>query len=272
MKKPVFLILIGIGVALLVVGVVFVVPWGGKIVNEMETTGELHHQLIRDLEASAREPLTAEQEKLLAQLLEIAEGTDISENPNDLERVLSSEPYLTYLKVLEGEHYEDFSAYIAAMPTPSMRTAARSRIKATFGADKSDEELEIWTNYYFRVREWGIAVEDPHDIMFKLDELHELHQTYLIAPLIENDVEISGLHTQIVQIGMSTFFMAEHTQVFKKIWHERLKMDGPLSGLLWCAIATPTEFGLMRSFFTDMNAFQALFFYRSEPEEHTLAK
>lgn len=58
MKKPVFLILIGIGVALLVVGIVFVVPWGGQVFNEMETITELHHQLIRDLEASAREPLT----------------------------------------------------------------------------------------------------------------------------------------------------------------------------------------------------------------------
>lgn len=267
MKRPVFLTLIGIGVALLVVGIVFVVPWSGQVFNEMETITELHHQLIRDLEASAHEPLTAEQEKLLAQLLEIAAGTDISENPNDLERVLSSEPYLTSLKAVGGESYEDFSAYIAAMPTPSIRTAARARIQATFGADKGDEELEIWTNYYFKVREWGITVEDPHDIMFKLDKLHELHQTYLIAPLMENDVEISGFHTQIVQIGMSTFFMAEHTQVFKEVWHERLKMDEYLSGLLWCAIATPAEFGLMRSFFTDMTAFQALIFERPGLQE-----
>ena len=36
MKKPVFLILTGIGVALLVVGVVFVVPWFGKMLDEME--------------------------------------------------------------------------------------------------------------------------------------------------------------------------------------------------------------------------------------------
>ena len=265
MKKPVFLILIGIGVALLVVGVVFVVPWSGEIFNEMETITELHHHHIRALKASAREPLTLAQEKLLAQLLEIAAGTDIRENPNDLERVLSSEPYLTYLKAVEGESYEDFSAYIAAMPTTSISTAARSRIKATFGVDMRSEELEIWTNYYFRVREWGIAVEDPHDILMKLHELYELHQTYLIAPLIESDIEVSGLHTQ-VQIGMSAFFMAEHTQVFKGVWSKRLKMDGQQEGLLWCAIASPAEFALMRSFFADMTAFQALIFKRPEPE------
>ena len=126
MKRPILLMLLGIGVALLVIGVVFVVPWSGQMFNEMETIGELHHQLMRDLEASAREPLTVEEEKLLAQLLEIAAGTDIPENPNDLEKILSSEPYLTYLKVLEGESYEDFSAYIAAMPTPSIRNAARA--------------------------------------------------------------------------------------------------------------------------------------------------
>ena len=40
MKKPVFLILIGIGVLLLVGGVVFVVPWFGKMLDEMEQIAE----------------------------------------------------------------------------------------------------------------------------------------------------------------------------------------------------------------------------------------
>ncbi|MDE0553750.1 MAG: hypothetical protein OXI24_06025 [Candidatus Poribacteria bacterium] len=260
MKKPVFLILIGTGIALLMVGVVFVVPWSGQMFNEMETITERHHQLMRALKASAHEPLTATQENLLAQLLEIAAGMDIRENPNDLEKILSSEPYLTYLKAVEGERYEDFSAYIAAMPTPSIRTAARARIEAMFGVDKGNEALEIWTNYYLKVREWGIAVEDPSDILMKLYELHELHRKYLIVPLIKSDVRISGLHTEIVQMGMSAFFMAQHAQVFKEVWHERLKMDGHLSGFLWCAIASPAEFGLLRSFFVDMTAFQALIF------------
>ena len=74
MKKPVFLILIGIGVALLVVGVVFVVPWFGKMMEEMEQIADQHVQHRRALKMSAREPLTDEQEKLLSQLLEIVSG------------------------------------------------------------------------------------------------------------------------------------------------------------------------------------------------------
>lgn len=263
MKRPVFLILIGIGVALLVVGVVFVVPWFGKMFNEMEDIIAEHHQHIHALEASAREPLTAVQENLLAQLLEVAAGTDIPESPNDLEGVLSSEPYLAHLKMLDGAAYADFPAYIAAMPTASMRTVARSRVTATLGSDKGDEELEIWTNYYFVVRAWGTTVEDPRGNM---KALNELHQTYLIAPLMENDVEVSGLHTQIVQIGMSSIFMTEENNVFKEVWRERLAAYGTQEGFLRCAIAAPDEFALMRSFFTDMTAFHEWILRLPEPE------
>ena len=170
MKKPVFLILIGIGVLLLVGGVVFVVPWFGKMMEEMEQITEQHRQHRRALKMSAREPLTDEQENLLSQLLEIVAETDASQNPNDLEGVLSSEPYLAYLKVQEGADYEDFPAYVDAMPTENMKTIALSRIKNTLGMDKGDTELDVWTNYYFIVREWGITVEDPRDNIKELNE------------------------------------------------------------------------------------------------------
>ena len=88
MKKPVFLILIGIGVLLLVGGVVFVVPWFGKMMEEMEQIAEQHRQHRRALKMSAREPLTDEQENLLSQLLEIVAETDASQSPNDLEACL----------------------------------------------------------------------------------------------------------------------------------------------------------------------------------------
>lgn len=263
MKKPTCLILTGIGVVLLVVVAVFVVPWFGKMFNEMEEIAEQHHQHIHALEASAREPLTGEQEELLSQLLEVIEGTDASQNPNDLEGILSSEPYLTYLKVLEGEDYEDFSAYVIAMPTESMKAVARSRVKVILGSDKSDEELEIWTNYYFKVREWGTTVQDPRDNM---GELHEVQEKHLIEPLMESDAEMAGIHTKIVQIGMSSMFMAEDNNVFQEAWRERLEVYGVQEGLLRCAIASPSEFALMRSFFTDMVAFQGWILTRPEPE------
>ena len=250
MKRPIFLILIGIVVLFLVVGVVFVVPWFGKLFDEMEQITEQHIQHRDTLKESASKPLTEAQEKLLSQLLEVVEEIDTFQNSNDLESVLSSTPYLAYLKALEGEDYEDFLAYVAAMPTPSMKTAALSRVKTTVGSDKGDEELEIWTNYYFKVREWSITVEDPRE---NTKELNELHQTYLIEPLMENDSGLSGLSSKIVQIGTFSMFMTEDSKVFQKAWRERLETDGEQEGLLRCTIAVPGEFALMRSFFSVTN-------------------
>jgi len=263
MKKPVFLILIGIGVALLVVGIVFVVPWFGKMMEEMEQLADKHAQHRRALRMSVREPLTDEQQKLLSHLLEIRDETQASQIPNDLEEVLSSAPYLTYIKTQEGADYEDFRAYVDAMPTDNMKTIARSRIETILGTDKGDEELDVWTNYYFIVRAWGITVEDPRD---NLKELNELHQTHLIEPLMKSDPEIDGLHTQIVHIGMSSIFMTEDNNVFKEAWRERLEIHGKQEGLLRCAIAAPGEFALMRSFFGDMTTFQEWILARPEPE------
>ncbi len=264
MKKPTCLILTGIGVVLLVVVAVFVVPWFGKMFNEMEQIAEQHHQHIHALEASAREPLTVEKEKLLSQLLAGIEETDPFQNSNDLEGVLSSEPYMAYISGLEGEDYEDFSAYVIAMPTASMKTIGLSRVKVILGSDKSDEELEIWTNYYFKVRAWGTTVQDPRENM---GELHEVQEKSLIEPLVESNAEMAGIHTKIVQIGMSSMFMAEDNNVFQDAWRERLEVYGEQEGLLRCAIASPSEFALMRSFFSDMVAFQEWILTLPEPDE-----
>ena len=264
MKKPIFLILIGIGVLLLVGGIVFVVPWLGNMMEEMEEIHVQQAQHRRALETSAREPLTDEQEQLLSTLLEAASEIDPSQSLNDLESVLSSEPYLTYLKTHEGNDYTDFLAYVDAMPTESMKTIARTRIETMLGADKSDEALQVWLNYYFIVREWGTTVQNPLDNM---KELNKLQQTHLIEPLMENDSEITGLSSQIIQIGMSSMFMTEDNDVFQEIWRERLETQGEQEGLLRCAIASPDEFALMRSFFTDMTAFQEWIVKRPEPEQ-----
>ena len=263
MKKPIFLILIGIGVLILVGGIVFVVPWFGKMMEEMDQIHAQQAEHRRALKASASEPLTEEQEILLSQLLEAAAETDPSQSPNNLEAVLSNEPYLTYVRTEDGQDYENFMAYVDAMPTESMRTIALSRIKSTLGADKDDEELQVWLNYYFIVREWGTTVQNPLDNM---KELNKLQQTHLIEPLMENDSEISGLSTQIVQIGLSSIFMTEDNDVFQEVWRERLETYAEQEGLLRCAVASPSEFALMRSFFADMAAFQAWIITRPEPE------
>ena len=264
MKKPIFLILIGIGVLLLVGGIVFVVPWFRNMMAEMEQIHMQQAQHRHALETSAREPLTEEQKLLLSILLETASEIDTSQSPNNLEGILSSEPYLTYIEMHEGNDYTDFLAYVDAMPTENMKTVARSRIEAMLGADKSDEALEVWLNYYFVVREWGTTVQNPLDNM---KELNELQQTHLIEPLMEKNSEISDMSVQIVQIGMSSIFMTEDNDIFQEVWRERLETHGEQAGLLRCAIAAPGEFALMRSFFADMTAFQEWIVTRPEPEQ-----
>ena len=263
MKKPIFLMLIGIGVLILVGGIVFVVPWFSNMMEEMDQIHAQQAQHRRSLEASAREPLTADQETLLSQLLEAAGETDTSQNPNDLEVILSSEPYLTYLKTHEEQEYADFLAYVDAMPTDNMKTVAISRIKSMLGEDKTDEELVVWLNYYFIVREWGTTVQNPLD---NIKDLHELQQTHLIEPLMENGSELSGFSTAIVQISTSPTSITEDNNVFQEVWRERLERHGEQEGLLRCAVASPIEFALMRSFFSDMTAFQAWILKRPEPE------
>ena len=99
-----------------------------------------------------------------------------------------------------------------------------------------------------------------------MKELNELQQTHLIEPLMESDAEVSGWHTKIVQIGMSSIFMTEDSKVFQEAWRNRLESYGEQEGLLRCAIASPGEFALMRSFFGDMSAFQEWIVTRPEPE------
>ena len=269
MKKPIFLILIGIGVLILVGGIVFVVPWFGRMMEEMDQIHAQQEQHRRALEASAREPLTGDQETLLSQLLEVAAETDTSQSPNDLETILSSEPYLTYLNTQEEQDYADFLAYVDAMPTGKMKTVAISRIKSMLGEDKTDEELIVWLSYYFIVREWGTTVQNPLD---NIKELHELQQTHLIEPLMENDSELAGFSTAIVQISTSPTSITEDNNVFQEVWRERLEKYGEQEGLLRCAVASPVEFGFMRSFFTDMTAFQAWIVKRPEPEAQNPAE
>jgi len=89
---------------------------------------------------------------------------------------------------------------------------------------------------------------------------------------MENDSEISSLSIQVIQIGMSSIFMTEDNDVFQEVWRERLETYGEQEGLLRCAVASPSEFALMRSFFADMTAFQAWIITRPEPETQNSEK
>lgn len=55
---------------------------------------------------------------------------------------------------------------------------------------------------------------------------------------------------------VSTLTAQTNTEVFHDAWRERLEKHGSSEGLLRCAIATPAEFALVRSFFEDTAAFE----------------
>ena len=121
-------------------------------------------------------------------------------------------------------------------------------------------------NYYFVVREWGTTVENPLD---NVKALHELQQTHLMEPLMENGAELSGFSSAIMQISTSPTAITEDNNVFREVWRERLEAHGEQEGLLRCAVASPGEFAVMRSFFANMAAFQA--WILKDPESETQA-
>ena len=253
MKKPIVLILIGIFVVLLAGGIIFVVKWIGKITQEMKEVSAQHRIYTQELKTFAHAPLTEDQENLFNQLLQAEEI--------DLEGVLSSETYLSYLKMRDGEVYADFSAYVAAMPTENHRTVVSARLKTVVGDEKDAATLQHWLDYYFRIWEWCTTVPEPRA---EIGEMTKLQQEHLIEPLMEHVSETAGLSSQMVQMGMFSKLIIDDTEVFQQAWRERIETHGAREGILRSAIATPDEFALMRSFFVDATAFQE--WILAEPE------
>lgn len=253
MKKTTCLILVGIGVLLLVGVIIFAVPW---FVNMFQDMGELFDkqaEYMRTLRQYANEPLTVEQERLLAQLLEVAGETSEPQSPENLETLLSTEPYLTYIKTQDGEVYADFPAYVAAMPTPKHKTAVQARFKDFLGPEVEATELEIWVDYYYIIRDWSKTGKDPNN---EAKEFKEVLQKHLADPLMNLDSGTKELTSKIVQMGIISTFITEDNEVFHRAWHRRFQNYGTQEGYLRSAIATPAEFALMRSFFEDAAAFK----------------
>ncbi|RKU10972.1 hypothetical protein C6501_13315 [Candidatus Poribacteria bacterium] len=253
MKKPTCLILVGIGVLLLIGVLVFVVPIFVEMFQEMQQMSEKHTEYKRTLRQYANEPLTAEQEKLLSQLLEVAGETSDSQNPQDLETLLSTEPYLAYLRTQDRGDYADFPAYVAAMPTLTHRNVVLARLKEFLGTEVEPAEQEIWVDYYYIIRDWS---KTGKDVLDNQKEFDELLQTHLVKPIMNQASGTKGLTTKIVKMGIISTFLIEENEVFHHAWRSRISRYGTQEGYLRCAIATPTEFALMRSFFEDAATFE----------------
>lgn len=253
MKKRVFLFLIGIGVLLFVAGIVFVVPWFIDLFQEFEQMSAKQVEYKRALREYANAPLTEEQEILLSQLLEIIGETSDAENSQSLEGVLSSDAYLAYLKTQDEQDYADFPAYVAAMPSQHHRNVVQSRLKGFLEEDIDMADQEIWLDFYYIIRDWSKTGKNQQN---KGKEFKELLQKELVDPIMKDGVGSGGFTTLIVKMGIVSAIMTEDTEMFHKAWDRRFQNYGTQKGYLRCAIATPDEFALMRSFFEDAAAFE----------------
>ena len=199
------------------------------------------------LTESAEKPLTESQEKLLAQLLEEKE---------DLGALLSSQAYLTYLEEQVGVSHKDYPTYLAAVPTTEQKSATVVALKEILPPEATDAQIQICTNFYFQFRE--LIVNEPH-IVSDSEEMEPFIEEHLVRPLMDTyPSEMSGSYAiNVMKVAAVPSGMAPlDTDVFREIWLKHLDTYGSREGLLRCAISTPEEFALIRSFFEDAAALE----------------
>ena len=250
-----------------------------KAIEVHRQIGEQQARRKQSLEKLAQQPLTADQQQLLTQLLS---------NNGTLDQVLSSEPYLVYLKARYGQAYKDFAAYVAAMPTSKQKIAIRSALKSTLSpiTDLSTlppttkaEQLQICVDSYFGAREWVLTKDGTPPIINDMEKFQKIlesttfFRTHFIPPMVEmyrdtllgidnswTDSHTFGLYrneSDMYAMGEVVYFMADDdAEVFQNAFRERLEEYGSREGLLRCAIGFPDEFALMRSFFEDTVALE----------------
>lgn len=196
---------------------------------------------------SAEKPLTENQKELLTQLLQRQKGLDT---------LLSSQAYLTYLEEQGGVAYKDYPTYLAVVPTPERKSVTTFALKDLLPPEATDEQIQISTDFYFQFCE--LIANEPH-IASNSQEMEAFIKIHLIDPLM--DTYPSKMSTsdaiEVMKIGaVPTGMAALDTEVLRKVWVKHLEVYGSEEGLLRCAISTPDEFALMRSFFQDTAALE----------------
>ena len=196
---------------------------------------------------SAEKPLTETQEELLAQLFQREDGLDV---------VLSSQPYLTYLEEQIGAAYKDYPNYLAAVPTTEQKSTLLFTFKEILPEEATDEQIQICMDFYFQFSE--LIVNEP-DVTSDSEEMEVFIKGCLIDPLMDTypskmatSDAIEVMKLAAVPSGMAPL----DTDVFRKVWFKHLEVYGSREGLLRCAISTPDEFALIRSFFEDTTALE----------------
>ena len=199
------------------------------------------------LRESAEKPLTESQGELLTQLLEEKEGLDT---------VLSSQPYVAYLEEQVNAVYKDYPNYLAAVATPEQKSTTLFALKEMLPPEATNEQIQICTDFYFQFCE--LLVNEP-DITADSEEMEAFIKEHLIDPLMDtysSKMSTSDAIEVMKMAGVPSSMAPLDTEVFRKIWLENLEVYGSREGLLRCAISTPDEFALVRSFFQDAAAFE----------------
>lgn len=196
---------------------------------------------------SAEKPLAESQEELLAQLLEEKEGLDA---------LLSSQTYLTYLEEQVGVSHKDYPTYLTAVPTTEQKSATVVALKEILPPEATDGQIQICTDFYFQFRE--LIVNEPH-IVSDSEEMQPFIEEHLVRPLMDtypSEMPSSDAIEVMKMAGVPSGMAPLDTEVFRKIWLKQLETYGSREGLLRCAISTPDEFALIRSFFEDTAALE----------------
>ena len=212
--------------------------------KEMTTQLEEREAFLVEL---AEKPLTQNQEELLTELLHEEESLDT---------VLSNQAYLTYFEKQVGVVYTEYSAYLDAVPTTEQKSSIRFALKEILPPEATTEQVRLCTDFYFKFRERIVNEPDITSDSKRMGKFIEIH---LVEPLMETySSEIPSYEIiKIMKIASVPGAMAVvDTDVFHNIWLERLEVYGSREGLLHCAILTPDEFALMRSFFQDAAALE----------------
>ena len=173
-----------------------------------------------------------------------------------MDGVLSSQPYLTYLEEQVGVSHKDYPVYLAAVPTTQQKSETVVALKDLLPPEATDEQIQICMDFYFQFGE--LIVNEPH-IASDSEEMEAFIKVHLVDPLM--DTYSSKMSTsdaiEVMKLAAVPSGMAPlDTDVLRKVWRENLVAYGSQEGLLRCAISTPDEFALIRSFFQDAAALE----------------
>lgn len=129
-------------------------------------------------------------------------------------------------------------------------------LKEVLPFQATPREIQQCVRFYFRLRQ--VFTRDTR-FLENLGTFQSLLVKHFLPPIIEQypKQEWASKTPVVLQLGMIPYFMAHReTQVYHEVWQKQLETYGSHEGLLRCAILTPGEFALVRSFFENTEAFE----------------